>query len=114
VRALSLCFIALVAVTVAESVQAVGALLVFGLLVAPAATAQIITARPYVAMAVSVAIALVAVWAGLFVAFYTALPPSFLVIAVTTGIYAVAVIRRRLLRAGRPGWQGRIAPAVSA
>ena len=110
VRTLSLCFIALVAVTVAESVQAVGALLVFGLLVAPAATAQIITARPYRAMALSVAIALAAVWAGLFVAFYTALPPSFLIIAITTGIYAAAVIGRRCLTGGRPSWQEMKAP----
>ena len=98
VRGLSLCFIALVAVTVAESVQAVGALLVFGLLVTPAVTARAITTRPYAAMALSAGLALLAAWAGLFAAFYTALPPSFLIVAITTGAYAAALTGRRLRR----------------
>lgn len=100
VRALSLGFIALVAVTVAESVQAVGALLVFGLLITPAVTAQLITARPFRAMLLSSGLALLAAWAGLFAAFYTSLPASFLIVAITTGIYASALggrgLRRRL------------------
>ena len=98
VRGLSLCFIALVAVTVAESVQAVGALLVFGLLVTPAVTARAITTRPYPAMALSAGLALLAAWAGLFAAFYTALPPSFLIVAITTGAYAAALTGQRLRR----------------
>jgi zinc/manganese transport system permease protein len=95
VSALSLCFIALVALTVAESVQAVGALLVFGLLVAPAVTAQVVTSRPYLGMAISAGLALLAAWAGLFIAFYTSLPPSFTIVAITSGAYVLALALER-------------------
>ena len=75
-----------------------GALLVFGLLVGPAVTARIVTTRPYLAMLLSSGLALIAAWAGLFAAFYTSLPPSFLIVAVSTGAYALALVVDRVRR----------------
>ena len=84
-RALSALFFVLVAVTVAESVQAVGALLIFGLMVTPAAVAQNLSTRPWVGMALSAGIAVAVVWLGLVVAFYIALPASFLITGLAVG-----------------------------
>jgi zinc/manganese transport system permease protein len=83
-------FLILVAVTVAESVQAVGALLVFGLMVTPAAIAQNWTARPYRGMAVSAGVALAVVWVGLTLAFYLPYPASFFITAVAFGLFLLS------------------------
>lgn len=74
-------FLVLVAVTVAEAVQAVGALLVFGLMVTPPAIAQRLTSRPYLGLGLSALIALAAVWTGLALAFWFPYPASFLIVA---------------------------------
>ena len=103
-RALTALFLVLVAVTVAESVQAVGALLIFGLMATPAAIAQNLTARPWIGMALSAAIALAVVWAGLVLAFYIAYPASFFITALAfAGYLASQLIRpvRRLTTARR-------------
>ena len=92
-RALSSLFLVLVAATVAVSVQAVGALLIFALLVTPAATAQRLTARPWAAMALSAAFALCSVWGGLVLAYYVNLPPSFFVVALASALYLAANVR---------------------
>jgi zinc/manganese transport system permease protein len=65
VRALGVGFLVILAVVTAESVQAVGALLLLGLLAAPAGAAHQLTARPYREVAISAAIAVGATWAGL-------------------------------------------------
>jgi zinc/manganese transport system permease protein len=77
VRVVTAVFLVLMAVTVAESVQAVGALLIFALMVTPPAIAQKVTARPYAGLALSSALATAFVWAGLALAFWTPLPVSF-------------------------------------
>lgn len=88
VRLLGLLFLALVGVTVAESVQAVGALLIFGLLVTPAATAQRLTARPFVALALSMVLSVAFLWIGLTLSYALArVPPSFLIVALAFGTY---------------------------
>jgi zinc/manganese transport system permease protein len=76
VRFLGLAFMALLAVTVSEATLAVGALLVFALLLLPAAIAQQLTSRPYTALALSGALAVVCVWLGVTVGFYTGYPSS--------------------------------------
>src|SRR4029077_19761030 len=58
-------FLVLLGATVAEAVQAVGALLIFGLMVTPAAIAQRVTSRPYMGMVLSGALAIAFVWIGL-------------------------------------------------
>jgi len=97
-RALTLVFFVLVAVTVAEAVQAVGALLIFALLVTPAAVAQNLSTRPWAGMALSAVIALAVVWLGLVIAFYVALPASFLVTGVAFAMYIASEVAQRLSR----------------
>ncbi|HSS62290.1 MAG TPA: metal ABC transporter permease [Candidatus Limnocylindrales bacterium] len=97
-RALTVVFSIVVAVTVAESVQAVGALLIFALMVTPPAIAQNITARPWHGMALSALIALIAVWAGLVLSFYVSLPASFFITALAFGGYLVSALWRLVPR----------------
>jgi len=89
-------FMLLVAVAVSFSVQVTGVLLIFSLMVTPAATAHYLARRPDRAIMISVAIALGATWVGLFVAFYTPYPVSFFITGIVFGIYLVV----RLVREG--------------
>jgi zinc/manganese transport system permease protein len=89
-------FLVLVAITVAEAVQAVGALLVFGLLVTPAAVAQNLTTRPYAGMAVSALVAVAVVWLGLVLAFYLPFPASFFITTLAFGGLIASLVTRRI------------------
>jgi zinc/manganese transport system permease protein len=93
VGALDLAFLALTAFAVAATVQVTGALLVFTLLVLPAATAARLTARPAAALVASCVIALVTVWVALTVAFYTPYPFGFWLAAIAFGLYLAAQLR---------------------
>lgn len=91
VKALGVVFLALVGVAAAEATQAVGALLLLGLLAAPAGTAHRLTSRPYAGLLASAGIAVFDMWAGLALSFFApVLPPSFAIIAVATAVYAFA------------------------
>jgi zinc/manganese transport system permease protein len=93
VRAIGSAFLAVVGATAAEATQVVGALLLFGLLAAPAAAAQRLVADPWQALGLSAGLAVVTIWAGLALASVApTLPPSFAILAVATGIYVVAVV----------------------
>ena len=93
VRALGFVFLGLVGVTTAAATQAIGALLLLGLLAAPAGAAQLLTVRPFRAMWLSAGLAIVSMWAGLSMAYAAPqLPPSFGIIAVATGIYVLAFL----------------------
>jgi zinc/manganese transport system permease protein len=63
-------FLMILGLTVAATSQITGALLVFALLVAPAAAAQRITLRPWAGLALSVGFALLVAWLGLSVAYF--------------------------------------------
>ena len=76
VRALGLGFMVLLAVTVSEATLAVGALLVFALLLLPAAIAHQITTHPYTALAFAAGIAIACTWLGITIGFYTGYPSS--------------------------------------
>jgi zinc/manganese transport system permease protein len=89
-------FMLIVAVAVSFSVQVTGVLLIFSLMVTPAATAQYLARRPQRAIIISVAIALMATWAGLFIAFYTPYPVSFFITGIVFGLYLLV----RLIRLG--------------
>ena len=100
VRWLGMAFLVLVGVTAGEATQAVGALLILGLLATPAAAAQRLTSRPYRALAISVGIAVASVWIGLAIAYAVSpVPPSFAILSVATAAYLVARIARRERRA---------------
>lgn len=93
VRTLGYAFLGLVAVTAGEATQAVGALLVLGLLAAPAAAARRLTARPYLALLLSPAIAVGATWAGLVLSYNVPrLPPSSAIVATATATWAVCAL----------------------
>lgn len=99
VRLLGVVFLAIVGVAAAEATQAVGALLLLGLLAAPAGTAQRLTSRPYLGLFASAAIAVLDMWAGLALSFLApVLPPSFAVIAVASAAYALAFVATSLPR----------------
>jgi zinc/manganese transport system permease protein len=100
-RLLDALFLILLAVTVAEAVPAVGALLVFALLVTPAASIQRIVIRPYLGLFLSVVLALLITWGGLLMAFYLNYPVSFDISAIGFLVYLVAVIWRKLYAARR-------------
>jgi zinc/manganese transport system permease protein len=90
VRALSAIFLVLLGAAVAEASQLTGALLVFALLVMPAATAQVITARPARSLVLSVLIGVVVTWFGLGVAFYSQYPIGFFVTTFAFALYVLA------------------------
>ena len=88
VAALSLAFILILAMSVAITVQIVGTLLIFALLVAPGAAALQITARPIAGVALTVALSVAVTWIGLALAYYTNLPVGFFVTTLAFGAYA--------------------------
>jgi zinc/manganese transport system permease protein len=89
VRLLSKVFLVLLAFTVAQAVQVVGALLIFGLLVTPAAIAQQLTARPAMAIGLSILLALLFTWAGLAVAYFTPYPVGVFITGLAFGTYVL-------------------------
>jgi zinc/manganese transport system permease protein len=89
VRALSVIFMALLGLAVTMAVQAVGTLLLFALVVTPAATAIMLVARPGLAMAVSTALAVVSVWVGLAVSAMFNVPPSFVIVSIVCIVWFV-------------------------
>jgi zinc/manganese transport system permease protein len=90
VRHLSVLFLVLLGLTVAEVSQITGTLLVFALLVMPAATAQVLTARPVVSLSITVAIGLAVTWLGLAVAYFTPYPIGFFVTTFAFAAYVAA------------------------
>ena len=94
---LGMIFMLLVAVATSFAVQVVGVLLIFSLMVTPAATAQLLAKRPRQVIIISVAIALIATWLGLFIAFWTPYPVSFFITAIVFFFYLfVRFIYRRV------------------
>jgi zinc/manganese transport system permease protein len=99
VRALSTGFLVLLGAAVAEASQITGTLLVFALLVMPAATAQTLTANPARSLVLSVAIAVAATWLGLGAAYYSVYPIGFFVTTIAFVPYALAQLTRLRARA---------------
>jgi zinc/manganese transport system permease protein len=89
VRLLDAAFLLILALAVAATSQITGALLVFALLVAPPATAQLITSRTLAGLALSIAIALVIAWLGLLVAYYSIYPVGFYITTFAFGAYVL-------------------------
>jgi len=88
VQALGLGFLVIAGATAAEATQAVGALLLLGLLAAPAGAAQRLTDRPYVAMALSSTIAVSSMVLGLIASYFLPkIPPSFGILGIAVLIY---------------------------
>lgn len=94
---LAIVFMLLLAVTVAQAIQVVGVLLVFALLVAPAATAERWTHRPLTTIALAVGLSLTFTWGGLVLAFVGHWPVSFYIsaLAALSYLFSVGVARLR-------------------
>ncbi len=86
---LGVLFMLLIAVATSIAVQVVGVLLIFALMVTPAAVAQRIARRPAQGILISVLIALFATWFGLFISFYVPYPVSFFITSVTFAVYLI-------------------------
>ncbi|MDQ1732960.1 MAG: zinc/manganese transport system permease protein [Pseudonocardiales bacterium] len=99
VRLLGPLFLAVVGATAAEASQAVGALLLFGLLAAPAAAAQRLTDQPWTGLALSAGLAVTAMWGGLTLAYAAPkLPASFAIMALATAEFGLAALASTALR----------------
>jgi zinc/manganese transport system permease protein len=94
VNALGLAFLLVLGLSVAETSQITGALLVFALLVTPAATAHQLTPRPLLGIALSLVFALAVTWLGLALAYFSIYPVGFYVTSLSFALYV-------FVRAGR-------------
>lgn len=105
--ALGLVFMLLLAVAISIAVQVIGVLLIFALMVTPAAIAVRLTRSPLAAILVSVAVAEFSVWVGLLMAFYSSnlgptfvhAPASFFIVGISFLLYVV--VRATLAIASR-------------
>jgi zinc/manganese transport system permease protein len=95
VRLLGAAFLLLLGLSVAETSQITGALLVFALLVTPAATANRLTANPPLALGLSVALALLVTWLGLALAYFSIYPVGFYVTTLSFVLYVLVALFRR-------------------
>jgi zinc/manganese transport system permease protein len=110
-RRMELCFLVVMALATSMTVPVVGALLMFALMIGPAAAARSFTRRPGYAIAVATGIALVTVWAGIALSYRTNWPLGFYVGVIAAGFFllgqAWAAVRRR-------AFAPRQVPALSA
>jgi zinc/manganese transport system permease protein len=100
---LDLAFLLVLALAVAATSQITGALLVFALLVTPAATAHLLTSRPWLGIGLSVGLGLAVTWLGLTLAFFSVYPVGFFVTSLSFGVYvAVRLVRAIDVRTRAP------------
>jgi zinc/manganese transport system permease protein len=90
VQGISVLFLLLLAISVSVTVQVVGVLLVFALLIVPAASAELVSNRPLSTILLAVGISLASTWAGLILAFVGNWPVSFYIVALTSLFYITA------------------------
>ncbi|HKV29819.1 MAG TPA: metal ABC transporter permease [Candidatus Dormibacteraeota bacterium] len=90
VRALSIAFMVILAIAVSEAVQVVGVLLIFALIVAPAAIAERFTTRPSRGVLLSMLLAVLFTWSGLTVAYYLPYPVGFFITTIAFCSYILA------------------------
>jgi zinc/manganese transport system permease protein len=109
VGALSVVFLVLLGAATAEASQITGTLLVFALLVMPAATAQALTVRPVRALGLTVAIGVLVTWLGLGAAYYTPFPVGFFVTSFAFAGYVAA----QAVHHTRPRWRTAGSPSLT-
>jgi zinc/manganese transport system permease protein len=103
-RLIAVLFLIVVAIAVAEAVQVIGILLVFALMVGPAAAALRCTVRLKSGIALSVVFAVAETWAGIALAYVTDWPPSFWITLLSSAVYGLTFVPPLLPRAasGQP------------
>ncbi|MGH7119880.1 MAG: metal ABC transporter permease [Acetobacteraceae bacterium] len=87
----SVLFLGIVGLATAACAEIVGVLLVFTLMVGPAATAQRLTPRVGTGLLLAAVLALGEAWLGITLAFYTNWPTSFWITALSTLAYVGAI-----------------------
>jgi zinc/manganese transport system permease protein len=100
---MELAFLLVMALATAMTVPVVGALLMFSLMIGPAAAARSLTASPARALALSVGLALVAVWLGIVLSYRTNWPLGFFVGMTGAAYYLVALFIRTTFTASTIG-----------
>jgi len=94
-RLVSILFLAITALAVAASTQIVGVLLVFALMVGPAAAAQNVATRLSTGVLLAAVFALGQAWLGLTLAYYTDWPTSFWITILAAGVYGLSLLGRK-------------------
>ncbi|MBW3094998.1 metal ABC transporter permease [Bifidobacterium sp. 64T4] len=87
---MNVAFMAIMAGVITIAVPAVGTLLIFALVITPAATANILTGTPFKSMVVSGLLCLAAIWGGLVLSAMFPAPPSFIIVSLSTLFWAIA------------------------
>jgi zinc/manganese transport system permease protein len=101
VRALNILFLVLLGATVAEVSKFTGSLLVFALLVMPAATAQVLTARPGLSLVLTVVLGVLVTWFGLAWAYFGNQATGFTITSLAFACYVVAYATKSARRVVR-------------
>ena len=96
IRFVSVAFLAIVGIAVAECAQIVGVLLVFTLMVGPAAAAQNFSRRLGGGVLLAAGLALAEAWGGLTLAYYTDWPTSFWITALSGLVYLASLAARSI------------------
>jgi zinc/manganese transport system permease protein len=91
-------FLVIVALATTMTVPVVGAFLMFSLMIAPAASARLLTSRPSWSMGLSVVIAVVTVWAAVFASYESQWPVGFFVGTIGTAAYGAARVAAYAVR----------------
>ena len=95
VRLVGTLFLGLLGALTAQSTPAIGALLLLGLLAAPAGAARLLVASPYRGAAVAALLALISVWGGIALSYTVrSLPPSSAIVGIAAATYAAAAALR--------------------
>jgi zinc/manganese transport system permease protein len=111
-RALAIGFLLLLALAVAATAQITGVLLVFALLVAPPATAQLITPRVGLGLVLSILLGVLVSWLGLALAYFYGYPVGFYITTVAFAMYVIARAARAIVE--HPTLLARRAPVTNA
>ena len=98
-RRMELCYLLVMALAASMTVPVVGALLMFALMIGPAAAARSFAKRPGPAIALAVSIALVTVWIAIIASYHTNWPLGFYVGVIAAGFFLAGsgwtAVRRR-------------------
>jgi zinc/manganese transport system permease protein len=101
-RALGLAILLVLGLAVAATAQVTGVLLVFALLVAPAATAQQLTTRIGLSLGLTIVLGVLITWLGLSLAYFFGYPVGFYLSTIAFGLYLLARLTRALAERPSP------------
>jgi zinc/manganese transport system permease protein len=105
-RLVSVLFLAIVAIAVAEAAQVVGVLLVFALMVGPAAASLRLASRLRWGVALSVVLALAETWGGIALSYLTDWPTTFWIVLLSCLVYFLSLLKSPARAAPQPALHG--------